>query len=114
MGPVDPRRARPYGHPSVPSRPVKRRDALENQARIIAAAHEVFSERGIDAPIPEIAARAGVGKATVYRSFPTKADLIAAIATRRLETVRDAARRALETADPWLAVLEMTAEVLLL
>ncbi|MGH3376128.1 MAG: TetR/AcrR family transcriptional regulator [Actinoallomurus sp.] len=57
-----------------------RADARRNHERVIAAAIEVFSEYGLDATVPAVAARAGVGKATVYRSYPTKADLIAAVA----------------------------------
>jgi AcrR family transcriptional regulator len=98
----------------VTTPPEKRRDAVENRGRIIAAAHEIFAARGIDATIPEIAARAGVGKGTVYRNFPTKAHLVAALARFRIESVRDAALHALTLADPWKGVEVMTTEVLLL
>lgn len=94
--------------------PEKRRDAVENKARIVASAHEIFALRGIGATIPEIAAHAGVGKGTVYRNFPTKADLVAALARFRLESVRDAARHALTLPDPWEAVEVLTTDVLLL
>ena len=57
-----------------------RADARRNRSRIETAAVEVFAERGLDATVPEIAARAGVGKATVYRSFPNKEDLVRAVA----------------------------------
>ena len=57
----------------------KRADAVRNRARVIAAAAEVFAERGIEASVPAVAARAGVGKATVYRSFPPKEHLVAAV-----------------------------------
>ncbi len=62
-----------------------RADALRNRARVVAAAEEVFGERGIDAGIDEVAARAGVGKATVYRSFPTKDHLVSAVACTEFE-----------------------------
>ena len=62
----------------------KRADALRNRERVVAAAAEVFAERGIEASVPEVAVRAGVGKATVYRSFPTKEHLVAAVVTGRL------------------------------
>jgi AcrR family transcriptional regulator len=58
----------------------RRADARRNHERVLAAAVEVFTEHGLDATIPQVAARAGVGKATVYRSFPTKADLVRALA----------------------------------
>jgi AcrR family transcriptional regulator len=57
----------------------ERADARANRARLIAAAHEVFRERGLDAEMKEIAERAGLGIGTIYRNFPTKDDLIAAI-----------------------------------
>lgn len=58
----------------------RRSDARRNHERVLSAAVEVFTEQGLDATIPDVAARAGVGKATVYRSYPTKAHLIEAIA----------------------------------
>jgi AcrR family transcriptional regulator len=58
----------------------RRADARRNHERVIAAAVEVFTEHGLEATIPQVAARAGVGKATVYRSFPTKGDLVRALA----------------------------------
>lgn len=67
-------------HPDVQ----RRSDARRNHERIIAAAIEVFAEKGLDASVPDVAARAGVGKATVYRNYPTKAELVAAVANDRL------------------------------
>ncbi|ROO86267.1 TetR family transcriptional regulator [Actinocorallia herbida] len=74
----------------------RRADARRNHERVVAAALEVFAERGLEATVPEVAARAGVGKATVYRSFPTKDDLVAAVArheiawlTRRIAATPD-------------------------
>ncbi|MDL9937048.1 helix-turn-helix domain-containing protein [Gordonia sp. ABSL1-1] len=58
----------------------RRADARRNHELILAAARAVFAERGVDGTIPEIAARAGVGKATVYRSYPTKEALLEAVA----------------------------------
>jgi len=68
---------------------VTRADALRNRARVVAAAETVFAELGTDASVDVVAARAGVGKATVYRSFPTKESLVSAVATRQLETWLD-------------------------
>lgn len=53
-----------------------RRDAAENRKRILAAAERVFSERGLDASVDEVAKVAGVGMGTLYRRFPTKEALI--------------------------------------
>lgn len=67
----------------------RRADARRNHERVLAAAIEVFTEQGLSATIPEIAARAGVGKATVYRSYATKADLIRAIAQLHIDWLED-------------------------
>ena len=50
----------------------RRRDALENRARLLAAAREVFVERGLNVMLEEIAHHAGVGVATMYRNFPSR------------------------------------------
>jgi AcrR family transcriptional regulator len=80
--------------PSLPALP-RRADALRNRERVIAAAAEVFAERGMHVGVPEIAQRAGVGKATVYRSFPSKEHLVAAVACERLAWITDLATAAL-------------------
>src|SRR3954470_666616 len=69
--------------PTTPRLP-RRADARRNRERVIAAATAVFGEKGLDAGVPEVAARAGVGKATIYRSFPSKDHLVAAVALERL------------------------------
>jgi len=56
-----------------------RADAQRNRDAILAAAREVFEDEGILAPIDGIATRAGVGNATLYRNFPTRDDLLAAV-----------------------------------
>jgi AcrR family transcriptional regulator len=71
----------------VPAERPLRADARRNRERVIRAAARVFAEKGLDAGIPEVAARAGVGKATVYRSFPSKEHLVAAVACERLEWI---------------------------
>jgi AcrR family transcriptional regulator len=65
-----------------------RADARRNLDRILDAAAEVFAELGPDAPIDEIARRAGVGHGTVFRRFPTKGALRAAVLSARLEEMR--------------------------
>jgi AcrR family transcriptional regulator len=82
----------------------KRADALRNRERVIAAARAVFAERGLEASVPEVAARAGVGKATVYRSFPSKEHLIAAVVIDRLEDFERRARELLDEPDAWTAL----------
>jgi AcrR family transcriptional regulator len=67
----------------------RRTDAQRNNALVLQAALEVFGELGIDATVPQVAARAGVGKATVYRCFPTKEDLVAAVASERMQWLAD-------------------------
>lgn len=57
----------------------RRADAQRNRALLLAAAKDVFTEHGIDAPLDDIARRAGVGNATMYRHFPTRSDLIVAV-----------------------------------
>jgi AcrR family transcriptional regulator len=68
---------------------VLRADARRNLDRILDAAEEVFAELGPDAPIDEIARRAGVGHGTVFRHFPTKQALRAALLDARLEEMVD-------------------------
>ena len=60
-------------------RSAERADARANRVRLIQAAHAVFRERGLDAEMKEIAERASLGIGTIYRNFPAKGDLIAAI-----------------------------------
>ena len=72
----------------APGRPVARRpraDGVRNRARVAEAAYVVFAERGLDATVAQVAERAGVGSATVFRHFPTKADLLDEVARRWLE-----------------------------
>jgi AcrR family transcriptional regulator len=57
----------------------ERRDAQRNLARVLRAAHELFAERGADVTMEEVARRAGVGVGTIYRRFPSKEQLFAAV-----------------------------------
>jgi len=63
---------------SGPRRP-RRADARRNRELLLVAAKEVFSERGPDAPLDEVARRAGVGSATLYRHFPDRRELLIAV-----------------------------------
>ena len=68
---------------------------------MIAAAKKLFADQGLDAQMPDVAKAAKVGVGTVYRHFPTKDDLIAALAAERFERLAEKAREALEAEDPW-------------
>jgi AcrR family transcriptional regulator len=76
-------------------------DAERNRARIVTAARAAFAERGLDVPLEEVAARAGVGIATLYRRFPTRDDLIAACFEERVAEYAKAAEDALRAPDGW-------------
>ncbi|WP_405177681.1 TetR/AcrR family transcriptional regulator [Nocardia sp. NBC_01377] len=82
----------------------RRADARRNHEQVTAAALAVFAERGLEATVPEVAARAGVGKATVYRSYPTKTDLIAAVANHHLTWMNERIERAAATDDAFAAL----------
>jgi AcrR family transcriptional regulator len=88
----------------LPDQPTKslRVDAERNRGRIVEAAQAAFAERGLDVPLEDVAERAGVGIATLYRRFPTREDLIAACFERRLADYARAAEEALEAPDGWL------------
>lgn len=81
--------------------PTLRADAARNRERIVAAAQEVFAEWGLNAALEKIARRAGVGIATLYRRFPTRANLIAASFERKMAEYVAATDHALDNPDPW-------------
>ena len=62
-------------------------DAEAKRERLLSAAGEVFAREGIEAPMPAVAAAAGAGVGSVYRQFPSKEDLVAALVIRRLDSV---------------------------
>ncbi|MFI0779204.1 TetR/AcrR family transcriptional regulator [Streptomyces sp. NPDC021212] len=74
--------------------PRMRADARRNREQILRAAREVFADQGPDAPLDEIARRAGVGIATLYRRFPTRPDLFRGVAAEVFGAVDEAARHA--------------------
>src|SRR6202167_2598184 len=78
------------GHDAAKSRPV-RADAQRNTDALLEAALAVFTASGVDAPVREIAERAGVGIGTFYRHFPQRADLVAAVFRREIDACADAA-----------------------
>jgi AcrR family transcriptional regulator len=79
-----------------------RRDAQANRERILEAARALFATEGIDAPVEEIAHRAGVGMGTLYRRFATKEDLIDAVLEDSFDSFIAAAEQALAENDPWI------------
>ncbi|MFF4410525.1 TetR/AcrR family transcriptional regulator [Streptomyces sp. NPDC001262] len=83
----------------------KRADAQRNRETVLTAAAEVFVTSGVDAPIRRIAARAGVGMATIYRHFPTRADLVTAVYQHQIEACAEAGPHLLAGADSPLDAL---------
>jgi AcrR family transcriptional regulator len=77
-----------------------RADAQRNLGLILEAARAVFAEDGLDASVADVAERAGVGTATIFRRFPTKDDLVAAILEQELGAVAAHAQAASESPDP--------------
>jgi AcrR family transcriptional regulator len=76
-------------------------DAERNRRRIVAAARDAFAEAGLGVPMEDIARRAGVGVGTLYRRYPTRADLVAAAFEHKMTAYADAAMQALADPDPW-------------
>lgn len=79
----------------------RRRDARRNRQLLVEAGHEVFTELGLQAPLDMIARRAGVGNATLYRHFPTRAALIDAVFRDQLTGTTEASERARAAGDAW-------------
>ncbi|OPF72364.1 TetR family transcriptional regulator [Streptomyces antioxidans] len=77
----------------------KRADARRNEKALLEAAAAVFVSSGVEAPIRDIAAKAGVGTATIYRHFPTRADLIVAVYRHQVEALAEAGPALLASAE---------------
>ncbi|MEV0294337.1 TetR/AcrR family transcriptional regulator [Nocardia sp. NPDC050710] len=75
---------------SESSTPRKRADARRNQKTLLDAAAAAFLASGVDTPVRDIAAKAGVGVGTIYRHFPTRADLIVAVYRHQVEACAEA------------------------
>ena len=84
---------------SARAAPRKRADARRNEATLLDAAAAAFVESGVNVPVREIAARAGVGVGTIYRHFPTRADLIVAVYRHQVEACAEAGPVLLAQAD---------------
>ncbi|MEU6817520.1 helix-turn-helix domain-containing protein [Streptomyces sp. NPDC046860] len=83
-----------------PSRPRLRADARRSIDTLLTAAAEVFAESGVDAPVRQITARAGVGAGTLYRHFPQRSDLIAAVFRHEVDACAEAAPALAEAHEP--------------
>jgi AcrR family transcriptional regulator len=91
-------------------RPPLRADARRNHERLLAAAKEVFAEHGADAPLDEVARRAGVGNATMYRHFPTRQELLVAVYSDEVTALCARAEALLTAAAPGDALFDWLRE----
>ena len=91
--------------------PTLRADAARNLELILEAAEEAFAEKGHDACVADIATRAGVGQATIFRRFETKDDLIAAVFKRRIEQLVVTAEAAARKRRAWDGLIEFMSAV---
>lgn len=91
-----------------------RSDAKENRDRVIATARELFATDGLDVTMRQIARHAGVGPATLYRRFPTKADLVRAAFVNELDACRSIVVDGLADTDPWRGFCSIIERVLVI
>ncbi|MDM4762805.1 helix-turn-helix domain-containing protein [Galbitalea sp. SE-J8] len=89
---------------AITARKPKRADALRNYDALVAAARAAFAEQGSGASLEDIARRAGVGIGTLYRNFPTRADLAEAVYVEEVLQLAQAAER-ITGEDPWTALV---------
>ncbi|MCO1336679.1 TetR/AcrR family transcriptional regulator [Microbulbifer sp. OS29] len=82
----------------------KRADSLRNQDALLQAAKEVFAISGVDAPVRKIAGKAGVGVGTLYRHYPNRADLIAAVFRREIDSCNEEVRAKVVKLQPFPAL----------
>ncbi|MEU0302896.1 helix-turn-helix domain-containing protein [Streptomyces sp. NPDC006175] len=94
----------PAGSPSR-ARPL-RADAERNRQRLIAAAHQVFAERGLEVTLDDIARHAGVGVGTAYRRFADREALIEAVFDSEVQRIVTIAEQALRHEDAWGGLVE--------
>ena len=95
-----------------PARPL-RADAARNRARVLDIAYETFAAEGLSVPIDEIARRAGVGAGTVYRHFPTKEALFAAVIEDRMQHLVDDGYALLKSEGPGEALFTYLRSIVL-
>lgn len=87
--------------------PKPRADAQRNRAKLIDAAHAAFTETGVDAPLEKIAKSAGVGIGTLYRHFPTRADLVQAVYAQYSSELAAAGEEMLRNDPPDVALFKL-------
>ncbi len=83
---------------------ILRADAARNRQHMVTVARAAFVDGGLELPVREIAQRAGLGVATVYRHFPTRAELVAAVLAEHVAACRADMRAALTDPDAWHAL----------
>jgi AcrR family transcriptional regulator len=88
-----------------------RADAERNRRRLLDAAAAVFGESGLDVGVAEIAQRAGIGRGTLFRNFPSKEDLIAAIVVDQMSAAAARGRELLDAPDAGGALFEFLDEI---
>ncbi|MHA5054363.1 TetR/AcrR family transcriptional regulator [Streptomyces sp. SD15] len=92
------------GSPSTenpaPARPL-RRDAQRNRDALLASARACFAEHGLEAPLEQVAKRAGLAIGTLYRHFPTRLDLVQAVFAEKTAVWQAAAEKAVAMDDAW-------------
>jgi AcrR family transcriptional regulator len=96
---------------AAPAR-VLRKDAARNRELLLAAAREVFAERGLDASLDDVARRAGVGVGTAYRHFANKYELAGAIFQQEVAAIAALAQAGLAADDPWDGLVLFLEEML--
>jgi AcrR family transcriptional regulator len=96
---------------AVTQMPKLRADARRNRDAIVAAARGAFAERGLGASLDDVAKAAGVGSGTLYRHFPTRDDLIAAVFTERMADHVTAVETARKDPNPWNAFVGYVREI---
>jgi AcrR family transcriptional regulator len=98
--------------PADGAQPSLRADARRNRARVLAAAREAFAEKGVVVQLNEIAQRAGVGAGTVYRHFPSKEALFAAVVADQIDQLIADVHGLLDQDDPGVAFYDFFARVI--
>jgi AcrR family transcriptional regulator len=95
----------------APEEKTLRADAERNRRRLLEAAEALFGERGLDVGVGEIAQRAGVGRGTLFRNFPSKEHLIAAIVAERMNNASKRGLELLDADDPGEALFTFLDEI---